>query len=358
MNENKNQEKPSRELNGTLPFRESWSKKIKSAFPELSERFFTHADVLPGTAVVSFVAGKPVGMGFLLAGPGFSELGHRELPKYYVHPEFEVLSDTALSELFLPEQYAGERLPDTVNEENWYGLYFEICDGIFAALKANFRTLRKEHPGKRLLLRTFSRGDNPGLLEYEMEQGFSPVGVMPVMRAYPAFLSEVLKASGRELPDSGKEYVTILPEIGQVRIRRAAADEAFFREYLPANGECFLVPDSRAELEYKIRKDGAELFAAYCDGQLAACVSVWPAGENTAATENIFCRSRYRRHGVTTELLLYVFDALLKEGTESAELSLFGEALPAFSLYRKLGYEITGTVLELVYDPEGESRLY
>ena len=67
------------------------------------------------------------------------------------------------------------------------------------------------------------------------------------------------------------------------------------------------------------------------------------------ATENIFCDPDYRRKGITTRLLTYVFGKLFEANAQCARLTVYGDNLPAIRLYRKLGYSVAYELLEMHY---------
>lgn len=342
-----------------LPYREDMRDAVRELAPELYREYLSHGDVRTDTASVLLCDKFVVGFGFLLNGPSFGQITTRELPYYHIHFEHFVASDEFLEQLFLPKLLAGEEVPEDAEEENWSGLYLTLNDALIECLKEHFQRIQASYPGKRLLLRTWVRGDNAGLLEYEMEHGFTVTRVMPEMTAWPELLRDALESRDEELPDSGETLEFTVPNSEcEIVIRSVKPTEAFWKEYLSANEECFTVPDSRNELEYKLLDKNTKVFAAFFGETLISSVSVWRVDENTAATENIFCRPEYRRLGITTVLLEYVFDYLMQAGYECARLSLFPDALPAFSLYEGLGYTVTGTVLELCFEENRVPVMY
>ena len=49
---------------------------------------------------------------------------------------------------------------------------------------------------------------------------------------------------------------------------------------------------------------------------------------------------------------------LAEQGYQRARLTLFSDNLPAWNLYRKLGYELTETMMEYHYETNPERRGY
>lgn len=215
-------------------------------------------------------------------------------------------------------------------------------------------------PEKKLVLRTWCKGDNPGLMEYLMDLDFYPAKVTPIMVSPIDLVASIMDAE-EGLPDSSEPCILELPKSfgveQEVVILEAELTDSFWEAYQTANAAAFSVPNTLNELTYKMREPDSKVFVALHNGAIVASVSVWGLGEHRASTENVFCAEAYRRLGITTVLMQYAFDYLRNLGYREAVLSVFGDNLPAYGLYRKLCYEIETTTVEMHYlAKEDESR--
>ena len=86
--------------------------------------------------------------------------------------------------------------------------------------------------------------------------------------------------------------------------------------------------------------------------EVLSAVTLWPRRQKRAATEDIFCIPEYRRQHLTEELLDEAAGYLKEEGFRYAEMNAFSNNTEALALYKKTGYEVTGTLWEFVYKGE------
>ncbi len=287
-----------------------------------------HGDVLKDSICVALYDGKYAGVGFLQAGPTFLCIESRDLPYYHIHMEYKAVSGLDCE--------------------------IEVTELLLEDLKDSFSDLQANYPGKRLLLRTWNKADSVLSLEFLIAHEFRPMKVTPIM-------IHNLEDIDYDLPDSTSEYTYTLPpskKSGEVIIKPIEFTDDMWSQYLEANGDAFVVADSKNELGFKLNDPNTVVFGAFHNGRLVGSVTTWQLSETRATTENIFCVKEYQGLGIASNMIKYVSDYLIKHGYTEASLTVFGENLPALSLYLGLGYEIQNELLEMQYEVGFKPMMY
>lgn len=281
-----------------------------------------HQDVIKDSVCIALQDGAFAGIGFLIAGATYRVIDERELRYYQISVEYKAVEGT-----------------------EWE---IEASEAILEDLKLSFEDICNEYPEKRLILRLWSNGANNAYIEFLMMMEFRPMKVTPILekrldcnQKQAGALMEQARADIRAI-GSALTITEIFPN----------RDEHMMSEYLRSNGSAFEVEDSSAELCFRMEGPFTKVFAVMEGETVVASVTVWKITEEQAATENIFCIDGYRNRGITTALLQYAFAFLRQEGFSRASLTVFGDNQPAVQLYFKLGYELTGTLLEMHYEPD------
>jgi len=305
-----------------VKYDESYSLKVRESFQSLWLEIQKHGDVLKDTINIAVEGDRVLGVCFLLDTPS-CECADKEHPGY-LNMEFEAI----------------------LGEEG-----IEISAMLIDALIDEYQKICEANNNKRLILRTFcpaSSVDYIGFLSsfgfraqyfmYRMKKDLS--GVEP-MTGDGGFSFTVRGRSGRE-------------EKIEVKAIRAESDGSIADrdEYFEANGSAFGIPDSKNELVYRLREQNGVQFTAKAKGKVVAAVSVWENGHGSVSTENIFCIKEYRRLGITEKLLRGVCAYLSGKGYREASLYVFGVNNYAVGLYTKLGYNIYGGTLHMLYEDD------
>jgi len=298
---------------------ESISDEIKKKFRDMWEEINAHGDVLCETISVAEEDGHPVGICFLLLTSTYhySDLEHPG----YLNMEYEAA--TGESEI-------------------------EISGMLIDALINDYKKICKKNKKKRLILRTFCSPTSVDYLMYLSSFGFRAQNFMYRMKKD---LTEVVPTGGDgsfsfELTDKG----TI--EKVEVSAIRAEADGKIngLEGYFEANKSAFGIPDSENELNFRLSEQCGVQFVARIGGKVVAAVSVWENRPDSVSTENIFCIPEYHRRGVTEKLMRSVCSYLAGKGYREATLFVYGVNTYAIGLYMKLGYNIYGGMLHMLYE--------
>jgi len=280
-----------------------------------------HKDVISESVCIAVRDGEFAGIGFLMAGASFKFIEERELRYYQISVEYKAVEGT-----------------------EWE---IEASEAILEDLKLSFEDLCDLYPDKRLILRLWSNGANNAYIEFLMMNEFRPMKVTPILEKrldYDELMPGAMKRAKEELAgiNPGLEIKEIFPN----------KDENLMREYMKSNGSAFEVEDSTAELCFRMAGPFTKVFAVMDGETVVSSVTVWKISDEQAATENIFCIEKYRNQGISTLMLQYAFAYLREHGFSRASLTVFGDNQPAAQLYFKLGYELTGTLIELHYEPD------
>lgn len=289
-----------------------------------------HGDVMPESVCIALADGKAAGAAYIIRHATFLHL-RKNLEYYYLHGVCKALPGH----------------PAEVG----------ISDALMEDLKETYRRTQAEHPGKRIALRMWCGAEKTDYAEYLMSHGFKMSRIMPVMVRKLSGSESEKPADGQSGMMSTDEARNHFPLPDGYEIREMHLTEDFTAEYRKVNGAAFSLPDSMEELRF-YTAGGARIFAVMKGDSLAAALTTWRISDTRAATENIFCKPSLKRKGLTSALIEHVCTLLAAEGYKDASLSLFGENTPAFKLYEKLGYEVTGFILEALYEANGSFRPY
>ncbi len=300
-------------------YTESFSERIKKQFRTVWDEIETHGDVMKETISVATVNGDPVGMCFLMITSSYyySDLEHPG----YLNMEYEALSGA-----------------DEI----------EISGMLIDALINDYKAICKKNKNKRLILRTFCTPTSVDYLMYLSSFGFRAQNFMYRMRKD---LTKVEPHYGGdsfsfELTDKGKAETVTVTAVKAEAVEKTDGLDGYFE----ANESAFGIPDSENELVYRLREQCGVQFIAGIGGKVIAAVSVWENRPDSVSTENVFCIPEYQRRGVTEKLMRGVCSYLSGKGYREATLFVYGVNTYAVSLYMKLGYDIYGGMLHMLYE--------
>ena len=315
-------------------YRERYQSDVEQLHAEMARQLASHADVVKESACVALSDGAFAGVGFLAdTTPYRAQTGERAVR--YLRAEFAAI-------------------PGSETEAEASVLLLE-------ELQYRFDRLRRDD--RRTILRLWVKAEDTAYTELLFDEGFRVGNVMTVMARTidetDEWLEEPAETVGDE--DRGPAYEPVKWRGDE--FTEASADEVTIREffesgdeweqYFAVNARSFGEPDSENEMRFRLRNPDAHVWVAIADDRLVAAVSTWPFAEGVFATENIFCDPLYRRKGITTRLLRYVFGKLYDAEARCARLTVYGDNLPAIALYRKLGYSVAYELLEMHYYGRG-----
>lgn len=295
-----------------VPFEDKYVRGFEALSPFQAEVLRFHEDVVPesAVAVVAEEGGGEafLGAGFLQAGQSYrARKDYPDLPVYNVHMDFAV-------EFSDPEAIPAAEL-------------------LIEALAGRFESLQKEEPDKNLALTYWVRTD-----ARESRRFFEDLGFQEAYRTYRMVRELGMKSEGAENGSGApKEKDPAITEIDLL-------DPAVMKRYVEGTAEAYGVPDSEAEMRFRILHSGARVFTI----EEKTFVTVWDLGNGAAATENVFTRKDFRRQGLSRRLLEGVSEILRVEGFTHLELNVYPKFAPhALRLYRSLGYRRAYTLLEM-----------
>ena len=300
-------------------YNEKYDTRLRKLDPVTYYTIKYHSDVITESVCAAIDGNKLIGVGFLKSGATFLKVDKLDLPCYFIH---------------------AEHIEDEKADPEKQIIASEL---ILERLKTVFGDIQEKHTGKRLILRLWCDAKRIVYEEFLMMHGFRPMRIIPVL------VRELTKEDERYYESSRK---TITMNDGEeLRIEEMNPnDDSFMEAYTVTNREAFEVEDSENELKFVMQGEDSHVFAVMKEKRVIAAVTLWRISGERAATENIFCAADYRRKGVTSQLLKYVFGFLKSRGYEQASLTVFGDNQPAAQLYFKLGYEVESNFLELHYE--------
>jgi len=197
-------------------------------------------------------------------------------------------------------------------------LLIETLQGYFL----NFKKKMKE----KLVLRLWVRESNTLYQQFLEELSFQKKNEMWMME-------RPLQKEDGNFQDDFVQYLDLTKEDAMAH-------------YLASNKEGFLVADSPYAMLYRMAHIQAEVYGIVSDtGEYISCVTTWPEGEK-AATEDVFCKTAYRKQGYTTRVLKQVYAILWKRGVKAATLNCYCKNKEALKLYTHLGYQKKQKLLE------------
>lgn len=290
-----------------LGIKEKDLEKVRILDPDFFSMLTGSGDVIRSSVRGAYQGQRFLGAAFLYAGPSYLVIEERKLPVYHLH--FRMLS-----------------VPGEERQA-------EAIDLLTDALIQDTETIRKAHPGKRIVLRTWVREEEKALQEFYLFKGFHVARVMP--RLVFDLQEEFEKPS---FPEG------LRPELLKM-------DEESLQAYKKSNQAAFYVADSLEALKLQCRLyDGKIYVLRGKDRRVLSSVTCWKNSETSASTENVFTIPEKQRQGLMDALLFHVLSELQKEGYKEAELSVFGNDSRALQFYLKRGYVLRDSRLELWYD--------
>ena len=103
----------------------------------------------------------------------------------------------------------------------------------------------------------------------------------------------------------------------------------------------------REELSYK----NSAIYVLRVDGKIVSSVTVWDHDDETVCTENIFTIPGYRNRHFATHVLKTALADAMSRGMVKARLTVYAGNDIAVSMYQKLGYVRTKSIIEFGTDP-------
>ncbi|MBR6405709.1 MAG: GNAT family N-acetyltransferase [Lachnospiraceae bacterium] len=297
-------------------FREADLPEVREMNPDMAEEICDFSELIPESIVAAEEEDRFLGAAYLAKTSSFMrpELGDG---RCFVRGRFRAVPGDALE--------------------------IEASEALLHALQESVRKLQDQDPEHRVILQIFRDAKELLFTEFMMDCGFFPQHMMLAMER------------DLSLPLEG---LAELPE-GFCLTRHADPDEfSYFEKHSALSSEAFGgMPDSIEELRFQIRH-GTIVWAVTEGEKLIASMATAKINAETTATERIFCRKEYQRRGITTTMMSAVLRELAEQGYQRARLTLFSDNLPAWNLYRKLGYELTETMMEYHYETNPERRGY
>jgi len=299
-----------------IRYDEKWSERVKAFSLSAWEEINLHGDVIEESVYLVTNKNKVEGLCYLMETPTFRMLGHGceqgHLNMNYVAGDGEDVLD--------------------------------VYDMLMERQIDSYRVVKDSHPEGRLLLRSFVDTTWHEYISYLTSFGFRAATFMFRMERD---LTVIKRPAVREnfsftISDNDKREIKVT----------AARNLSDIDGYFEANGQSFGVPDSKAELEYRILKHKGIQFVARDGEKIIAGVTVWENDADKASTENIFCAPDYRRKGIMTKFLDRVCSILAGKGYKKATLFVYGVNTYAIDLYSKLGYTIEGGMLQMLYEDD------
>ena len=291
----------------TVPYTKKYDSAFEALSPDKAEVLRFHKDVIPGTKT-AVVGERFLGAGFLQAGQSY-----RARETYPSPPYYSVQMDFAL-DFSNPEAVPAAEL-------------------LLNALIGHFDALQAKEPEKPLALTYWVQTN-----ARETRAFFESFGFREAYRSY-----RMVRELSEE-PAGGTEegFKTFAPD---PRITEAdLLDPALMKRYISYTAEAYGVPDSEAEMLFRIRQNGARVFTI----EEKTFVTVWDLGNGDAATENVFTRKEFRRQGLSRSLLDGAAAILREEGFERLFLNVYPKfAASALKLYRSIGYKRAYTLIEM-----------
>ncbi|MCR5788524.1 MAG: GNAT family N-acetyltransferase [Lachnospiraceae bacterium] len=314
-----------------IPYDKSYDNAISSLDRDIFLELKHHPDVLTETVHLAIDETRElIGLGYLLSA----------------EDQRELLQGRGDGFVHLIERAWGEREA-------------EASIALFDALMKSFEgfsSLAGRKDG-RLLLRLWCREQDTAYYDFLRELCFFPARRMHTMACELKDFSASLSDIFHKVKENG------LPLL----IRALPLTEAALSDYLAVYNAAFYPAQSQSgssrnweqgrkenrsgDLRFKTDHYGGVTYAAFLTGErrddLVAAVTIWRMGDQTMATENIFCHPAYQNHGVTRALLGYVLLLLKSQGVKRTVLTVYEDEEPAVLLYRSFGYHIRHKLIEM-----------
>lgn len=297
-----------------VSFTDRYLPGFEALSPAKAEVLHFHGDVIPKSAAAivripdeASVKKAPSGETFL--GAGFLQAGqtYRARKDYPKLPFYHVQMDFAL-DFSDPEAVPAAEM-------------------LIEELISRCAALREEEPEKTLALTYWVRSD-----ARESRAFLESLGFTEAYRTY-----RMAREIGAEEAETPFREDLAVREIDLL-------DPETMKRYVEGTKEAYGVPDSEAEMRFRILRHGARVFTI----EEKSFVTVWDLGNGDAATENVFTRKAFRRQGLSKRLLNAVADRLREEGFERLFLNVYPKFAPhALKMYRSLGYKRLYTLIEM-----------
>lgn len=94
-------------------------------------------------------------------------------------------------------------------------------------------------------------------------------------------------------------------------------------------------------LRQELESNNSSLFACKCNHEIIGFASIWYVLDEVHLT-NIVIKKAYRKNGIATKFLNYLFCFCKKAGMNTLTLEVSSHNHPAFLLYKKLGFSVVG----------------
>ena len=277
-------------------------------------------DVIPESRILCFNKNALAGVGWISAGASFLSL-REDLPEYHLHLHFYASGSKEA----------------------------EVSELLLKNLTEYFSTFSLKYSGKRLILRTWIRSAHTAYLELLNSLGFRPMRTM-----------EVLEKELSEMENTAEDRDPLeFPNDPEIRFTRLDfTDEAIREAYIRSSRAAFGIFDSIEELLFRVRCGEASVYAFIRDREILSSLTVWPLSASVTAVENIFTHPDWRKNGLASCLIRKVLKIREEEGYRRAQLTVFGDDLPAVSLYLKLGFSVSDVLLEMHYETDYRPSWY
>ncbi|MGN1340656.1 MAG: GNAT family N-acetyltransferase, partial [Oscillospiraceae bacterium] len=194
--------------------------------------------------------------------------------------------------------------------------------------------IKKAYLGKRLCMCCWGTENEHEKQQRLLELGFTGNNITWIMK----FDLENTVIPGADIPEN--IAIDILEP----------TDEAL-KAYLESNRLGFdNVQDPEGELRFRLGDERTKIFTAQDNGRVVSSVTVWHINDERAATENIFTIPEYRRRKIGLATVARSLSYLKSLGYKMATLTCLGDNANAIALYSRMGYRVTGHLLEMHWE--------
>lgn len=200
--------------------------------------------------------------------------------------------------------------------------------------KQRLLEIKKSYPDKKLCLRCWCKESEYNKQQRLLELGFSGHNLIWIM----SFDLEHTALPKADIPEN-------------ITIDKLNCTEEGIKAYLAANYLGFdNVQDAQGELRFRLGDERTKIFTAKDKEKIVSSVTVWHISDERAATENIFTIPEYRRKRIGIATVASALSYLKENGYKNASLTCVGDNLNAIALYNRIGYKITGHLIEMHWE--------
>ena len=211
---------------------------------------------------------------------------------------------------------------------------YQIWESLMNALLGRAKEIAKEYLDKRIQVIQYVDAKERETIQECLSVGFGVFRSSLVMH--------------RDLSGEIPEYP--LPEGLEIKQHLLETDEEI-RQYNQLDGECNKGNAWSFHLMQWIRySPGWKLIGAFAGQEFIGGVMLLEESSHCGATENVFVAPQWQGKGVAKAFLSNSWKHLKSTGKTKAKLVVFGDNIPAISLYQSIGYEFESVDLELAYD--------